>query len=99
MPAEELGFKVIARFLKKCFDRRHFPTFLGDLETIGNTDQATAFPHGIEVLQTQTDPHFGEGIQHQSLAMKQMQQPPIGLWNQPPSANEAGHASKIGTNR
>jgi hypothetical protein len=79
MPEEELGFKVIPRFLVEFLDRRHFPPFLGDLEAIGNTDQASALPYGIEVLQSQTDPGFGEGLQYQSLAMKQMQQPPVGL--------------------
>ncbi len=81
------------------FDRGHLPAFLGDFEAIGNTDQATAFPYGIEELQSQTDPHFREGRQDQRIAMEQMQQPPIGLWHQPSGADEAGHTGEIGANR
>jgi hypothetical protein len=40
MAEEELGLEVIVRFLMQLFDCWHFPAFLGDFETIGDTDQA-----------------------------------------------------------
>jgi hypothetical protein len=79
-------------------DCGHLPAFFGDLEAIGYANETMANPQRGEQFQSQADPAGRECLEDQRRAVEDMQQPPIGLRNQPAGPDEAGHAGQVGTN-
>jgi hypothetical protein len=101
MSENEFRFIVVRGFLVEFFDRRHFTTGFGQLDSIADKDGSVIDLWQVGVRQNRqhkATPKSGEGIQHHGLAMKEIKKPVIENHFQAYGPDKTGNASQIGAN-